>query len=56
MAELVVGEHRVPEEPQWISGIAVCMACGHIYNATFQLGETKLECPKCHVKEGDVVA
>ena len=56
MAELVVGEHRIPTEPEWISGTVVCMVCGHIYNSTFVVGETKLECPACHQKEGEVTS
>lgn len=45
-----------PKAGQWLSGPAVCLACGHEWEAVAPLSAdlSKLECPRCGAMSGSL--
>ena len=43
---------RPVEEPQYATGEAFCLQCGHEWEARAFTGEVRFECPECHTEKG----
>lgn len=57
MNNVIELKREVLEEVEmWAQGSAMCIGCGHKWEAAAPVGSTVFECPNCHTNKGTWVS